>query len=171
MRHIFLLPFVLILLTSCTSGDDDNRYTGKALEYELFQANDAYNYSGTVVFKEIQNGQIETVIRLSGDKGTETYYFPAHLHFGPYDAPDAPMAAMLTPVDLKTLESLTIVGELSNGETLSFEDLQDFDGHIKVHLASDGPDYHVILVAGNIGANADTGVLDRSKMTLCAPNY
>jgi len=171
MRHIFLFLGILCIYSSCSSEEGDNTYTGKEIEYELFQASDAYNYQGKVLFKELKSGQIETVIQLNGDKGNEAYYFPAHLHFGTYDSPDAPMAVMLTPVDFRTLTSITVVGELSNGEILSFGGLTDFDGHIKVHLAADGPDYTVILVAGNIGTNANLGTLNRANMTYCAPTY
>lgn len=169
MRYIFLF-LALLVSYSCTRDEDENTYTGREIEYELFSATDAYNYKGKVLFKELNTGQVEIFIQLTGNRGNEAYYFPAHLHFGAYDAPDADMAAMLTPVDIKTLKSTTIVRKLSNGQILSFDGLKDFDGHIKVHLAADGPDYQIILAAGNIGANANNGTMDRSKMTLCAPN-
>ena len=43
------------------------------------------------------------------------------------------------------------MSSLTNGEKLDFDDLEFFEAHIKVHLAAEGPDYNVILVAGNIG--------------------
>src|SRR5690606_22543336 len=91
------------------------------------------------------------------------HYFPAHLHYGAYGATDAPMAAMLSPVDLRTLKSVTVVESLASGESFNFEDVADFDGHVKVHLAADGPDYHIILVAGNIGKNKPSLSLENRR--------
>src|SRR5690606_23739440 len=102
MRHFLLFLVVLLIHSSCTSEAEGRIYTGKEIEYELFQASGDYNYHGKVVFTELKTGEIEIVIQLVGENGNETYYFPAHLHFGAYDTPDAPMAAMLTPVDIRT---------------------------------------------------------------------
>lgn len=117
----------------------------------------------------METGGVEITLQLLGDRGDAAYYFPAHLHYGEYDMPEAPMAAMLNPVDIRTLKSVTVVGKLSSGEVFNFDDLENFDGHIKVHLADDGPDYHVILVAGNIGKNKRTDVVAMDQVTVCMP--
>jgi hypothetical protein len=61
------------------------------------------------------------------------------------------MAAMLNPVSILDLKSQTEISQLGNGKKITWNDFLEFEGHIKVHLASEGPDYHVILVAGNVG--------------------
>jgi len=71
-----------------------------------------------------------------------------------YDEPNAVIAAMLNPVNSATLKSTTIIKELTDGSKLDFESFKTFQGHIKVHLASDGPDYKVILVSGHVGNNS-----------------
>lgn len=50
--------------------------------------------------------------------------------------------------------------------------MKAFDGHVKVHLANDGPDYGEILVAGNIGRNfsAEQG-FDPGKIAVCGKSY
>lgn len=159
---------ILLFCLSCTE-DEEGGLTGRQIEYPLSSANSAYLYEGTAVFKEMETGGLEITIQLSGDRGEEAYYFPAHLHFGVYDTPEAPMAAMLNPVDIRTLKSVTVVDKLSSGGSFQFDDLKDFDGHIKVHLADDGPDYHVILVTGNIGKNKTTDALVMSGIPLCMP--
>lgn len=78
------------------------------------------------------------------------------------------MAQMLAPVDARNLESKTVVNKLADGSQMDFQRFKNFDGHIKVHLAEDGPDYHVILAVGNIGVNATMG-LDLEKISICSP--
>lgn len=151
IRNIFL--FIAILFCFSCGSDDEEKPSGRQTEYALLSANSEYPYEGSVLFRELESGGVEITIQLTGNKGGTAYYFPAHLHYGAYDAPDAPMAAMLNPVDIRDLKSVTVVDKLATGEAFGFDDLEVFDGHIKVHLAEDGPDYHVILVAGNIGKN------------------
>lgn len=149
IRHFFL--FIALFCCFSCAGDDEEKFAGRKVEYALLSANLEYNYEGMVLFREMETGSVEITIQLTGNKGESAYYFPAHLHYGAYNMPDAPMAAMLSPVDIRTLESVTVVDKLATGEAFTFDELEGFEGHIKVHLADDGPDYHVILVAGNIG--------------------
>lgn len=168
MRHIFLFIGVFLLSISCRQ-EENQTYTSREARQTLFPANPQYEYRGEVIFKELISGEIEVVIELDGDKGTRAYYFPAHLHFGAYDTPDVPMAAMLDPVDMKTLKSTTVLRELSDGNKLLFDDLEKFDGHVKIHLAADGPDYNIILSAGNIGVNSNSKEINMDNITVCAP--
>jgi hypothetical protein len=167
MRNNFWLAVALVFL-SC-QGNDEETFTGRQIKYKLLSANSEYPYEGTALFREMETGSVEITIQLSGDRGDVAYYFPAHLHYGVYGMPDAPMAAMLNPLDLRTLKSETIIDKLSSGEAFRFDDLEDFDGHIKVHLADDGPDYHVILVAGNIGKNNAADAMAMEKIALWMP--
>lgn len=153
MRYLFSL---LIFFQISCSAEDDPVYTGRQIEYELHQAGPDYDYHGKILFKELQTGSLEIHIELVGEKASPENYFPAHLHYGGFEHHHAPMAAMLNPVDSRSLRSVTVLDLLSNGEEFKFEDIHTFDGHVKVHLAEDGPDYHVILVAGNIGGNVRT---------------
>jgi len=166
MRHILLVLAVLTLFPSCRQ---DETHTSRELRQLLHSANPQYPYQGEVVFKELSSGEIEVAVELHGQRGREPYYFPAHLHYGAYERPDAPMAALLNPVDMRTLKSTTVISELADGQKLLFEDLENFDGHVKIHLALDGPDYHVILAAGNIGRNADGNDFNTEKIAVCAP--
>ena len=146
--------FFILFLSSCQQDTEESIYSGRQVEYDLYQASTLYQYSGKVLIKEFATGQLEINIQLIGEQGDESNFFPAHLHYHFYNAPEAPMAAMLNPVNQKSLNSTTVLNQLSDGTPLKYDDIDQFDGHIKVHLASDGPDYQVILVAGNIGSNA-----------------
>ncbi|WP_291787815.1 hypothetical protein [Cecembia sp.] len=170
MKKLGILFLFGILLFSC-SEKEDNKYTMNEISYNLYQGSD-FDYRGTVWIKELVGGDLEMTLRLDGPKSDETYFFPAHLHFGAYDNIDAPIAFLLNPIDIRSLESTTQLGALSNGQTLSFQDFQSFDGHIKIHLADSGPEYQIILSVGNIGRN-DNSIesFNLDKMTLCSPYY
>lgn len=164
---LFLFGFMFI---SCgeEKGDD---YTRNEMTFNLYQSSD-FDYSGTILVKELIGGDLEIIIQLTGNKGDSDYFFPAHLHFGTYDNPDSPIAHLLNPVDIKTLKSVTILGQLSNGKKLNFNEFRDFDGHVKVHLADSGPEYQVILSAGNIGINDNSPqAFKKENITLCSPYY
>ncbi len=168
MKNVFLLIGVLMLCFSC-SQQEDEVYSKREARQTLHPANSMFKYEGEVIFKEMLSGEIEVVIELKGEKGYEAYYFPAHLHFGTYDTPDAQLAVMLDPVDIRTLKSTTVISELSDGTKLRFDNLDLFEGHVKIHLAADGPDYEVILSAGNIGGNLNGGEFNMENVTVCSP--
>ncbi|MGY6560339.1 MAG: hypothetical protein ACXIT9_13765 [Nitritalea sp.] len=142
------------------------------MEYPLFQGNAPFAFDGTFTVRELEDGTLTLDLRMNGPKGDASVAFPAHLHFGSYNEVDADIAFLLTPVNSETLRSETVLGSLSNGKTLTFADFQNFDGHIKVHLADSGPEYEQILVAGNVGRN-DTSpeAFDATAITVCSPYY
>ena len=170
MRNVILGLLIVLSFGSC-SDNDPEVYTGQKLEYQLYKASD-FDYSGTLTVRELSDGNLELIIQLIGQTSSSSTTFPTHLHYGSYTDPEAPMAYMLTPVDGLSLKSKTVLGTLMNGTKLSFEDMKTFDGHVKVHLASEGPDYKVILAAGDIGSNLDEQRgFDAELMTICSPNF
>jgi hypothetical protein len=170
MRKLIFVLFLAITLAGC-SETELATYTGNQRNYELYKSSD-FDFSGSVDVKELVAGGLEFTIVLGGPKGDATTNYPAHLHFGSYETPEAVIAAMLNPVNSASLSSTTVIQELSDGSKLSFETLKDFDGHIKVHLASDGPDYKVILVSGNVGQlSANSSEFDPSKVAVCGKSF
>ena len=167
MRKLILVLFLGITILGC-SETEPAIYTGNQRNYELFKSSD-FDFSGSVDVKELVVGGLEFAIVLSGPKGDANINYPTHLHFGGIEDPNVVIAAMLNPVNSATLKSITIIKELSDGTKLNFE---TFQGHIKVHLASDGPDYKVILVSGHVGnisiRNSD---FDRSKIAVCGNSF
>lgn len=171
MKKLIYSLFISFFFLSCQEEKGDPIYTGNELEYTLHQTSD-FSYSGKLSVREKMGGELELAIELQGKKGDEAYFFPAHLHFGAYDSEDAPMAFMLEPIDIRTLKSTTILGTLSDQRNLTFEEFNVLDGHIKVHLADSGPEYQIILVAGNVGVNDNDPVnFDKEKMTVCSPYF
>lgn len=148
---VYLFLILLFIHFSCSLKDEKPVFMGRQAEYPLHQIHPEFAYQGKVIFKELPSEEVEVTILLEGEKGDEAYFFPTHLHFKCYGTPEAPMAAMLNPVDIRSLQSVTVVSRLTNGKQLAFDDLEFMEAHVKVHLADDGPDYNVILVAGNLG--------------------
>ncbi|EIM76482.1 hypothetical protein A3SI_09802 [Nitritalea halalkaliphila LW7] len=171
ISFLLLLGFLLIAFVGCRNSEDRPRYRNQ-VEYPLFQGNSPFAFEGTFTVRELEDGTLTLDLRMNGPKGDATVAFPAHLHFGTYDRIDADIAFLLTPVNSETLRSETVLGPLSNGKILTFADFQNFDGHIKVHLADSGPEYEEILVAGNVGRNdASPEAFDATAITVCSPYY
>jgi len=143
MKKLLLLLSLSICIGSCKDADE-NQYSGRSMEVELFQAS-TYAYKGTVEFKELVDGNLELKLRMDGAKSSTAYAYPAHL-------------------------STTQLGKLSDGRSLKFEDLNNFDGHVKIHLANEGPEYAVILVAGNIGVKA-RAEFDPDRIAVCGKSF
>lgn len=170
LTPILPLFFIFLFFVSCDKEQDDD-YTNNIIVYNLFQGSD-FDYKGKLIVKELRSRQVELNIELEGSKENNPYFFPAHLHFGSYDNPASPIAFMLNPVDIRCLKSQTLLGTLSNGETLTFEAFKRFDGHIKVHLADNGPDYLVILAVGNVGSSSDMKAdFNKEKISICLPSF
>lgn len=171
MKKLIIACLISFGIMSCKEVINEPLDYLNKVSFDLNKASD-YEYSGVLEVGELPNGELELEIRLYGATGSQNINFPAHLHFGSYDTPDAEMAAMLTPVNGNSLISRTILPQLADGTKLTFEEFLSFDGHIKVHLASEGPDYKVILVAGNVGSNVDMNQeFNPEKITICSNTY
>lgn len=132
-------------------GDVPAEFTGRSIRYDLLSGSD-FNYHGEALFEEKGDGSTRITLKLEGVESSGAVYFPVHLHHGPYEQ-EAEMAAMLQPVDARTGESVTHIQFLMDDSAITYEELLDFDGHIKVHLGESGEDKEVILAFGNIGRN------------------
>jgi hypothetical protein len=168
MKKLLLILIASFSFWSC-SKTDDKKYSGNQLEFNLFQSSE-YDFRGRLLVKELLDGNLELTLKMTGPKSSSEYLFPAHLHFGSYDQANSSIASLLNPVSSKTLESVTVLGALSDGSRLDFQAMKLFDGHVKIHLANDGPDYGVILVAGNIGSNP-TANFQKDKMSVCRNGF
>lgn len=169
MKKLLLGLLILVGLWSCSDQEPDV-YTGEKIEFQLFKSSD-FDFNGTLLVQELTTGGVEFTIQLEGAKSSNISY-PTHLHFGNYDQADAPIAQLLTPVSGSDLRSKTVLNTLSDGSEVSFEQMKSFDGHVKIHLANEGPDYGVILVAGNVGSNFNPDLgFDPTKIAVCGKSF
>lgn len=169
MKYTFLIGILLLGFSSCQP--EENVINDAKSSYTLYQSSD-FDYEGKATFQVLDNGEIELLVQLFGDKSNDAYFYTGHLHFGSFDQEDAPIAQVLNPIDSRTLMSRTVIGTLSDGSKPDVEALQDFDGHIKIHLADQGPDYNIILASGNIGRNDNSReAFNAQKLMLCSPYF
>ena len=148
---------LLLLITVASCNKDDSyieEFTGNEVSYSLFSASDIGS-AGMVTFKERTDGGVDIVVAL--DQQFSNGSFPVHLHYGDLSIEDAPQATLLSDYSGGDNMSETTIFTLADESDFDFARAQDFDGSIKIHLASNGPDYDVLIAAGNIGSNQDKG--------------
>jgi hypothetical protein len=153
MKYLILLMFPALLL-ACSPDEETNQYSGKIITYSLFSGSEAGS-AGEVQFKERTDESIDVIVKLDQYTGNEN--FPVHLHFGDLSNPDAPQATLLSNFDGEKGESRTNIVRLADESLFTFDRIPGFNGSVKIHLADTGPDYDVIISAGNIGSNEIKG--------------
>ncbi len=164
MKTLSFIIFSLLIIASCTKISESNN-SAKTSMYAFSYTNQDYNISGKATFTEIDNNNLNLLIEVSPT--AEGLFHPTHLHFGKIDG-EGKMALVLNPVDGKTGKSETVISKLGDDTLFNYDRLQSFDGHIKVHLGDDGPDYDIILAAVNIGNAAGTTAPEQAgDITVC----
>lgn len=170
MKKLLLGLMISVGLWSC-NDPEPSPYTGNLLEFDLYKASD-FDFNGTLLVQELTTGGMEFSIQLEGTRSSTEIAYPTHLHFGGYDEAEAPIAQLLTPVSGKDLRSITTLTTLADGSEFSFDQMRNFNGHVKIHLANEGPDYGVILVAGNVGVKSSSELeFDPSKIAVCGKGF
>jgi hypothetical protein len=155
----FFLSLIFFAFISCKNDEptesDNNaqneeqaELTGESVVYDLFSATD-FNHVGTITFSERVDLSIQVTIQLQGPIVNQEY--PAHLHYGSY-VEDADLAAYFKPVDATTGTSISELSVLGDLTEITYRDLLNFDGHVKIHL-DDEVQKDVILAYANIGKN------------------
>lgn len=163
MKYVWMLALIGGI-AACQKSELVSDFTGNQAVYTL-AAGSAYNVNGTVTFKERKNGTTTVLIELSGTEGDSK--FPVHLHLGNISTPDAEIALLLSPVTASTGKSETVVTALANETQVTYKELLAMAACVKIHLAQSGPNYSVILAAGNIGANGTTLANGRAGIAVC----
>jgi hypothetical protein len=123
-----------------------NALTGESTTYTLEEASDS-GISGTVVFKERNNGNTLAIIELTGTVDGESY--AAHIHENSV-AQTGDVAVPLANVDGSTGGSETNIRADETADNLSYSAILNYDGHVNVH---DPDDSSILVAQGNIGSN------------------
>ena len=167
MKTLIYTALAASLLWACQDREDaaqPSDLTGNESSYALMAGSD-YPVSGTVTFKEKKDGTTQINIALTGTDGS--LQMPVHLHMGNTGAPDADVAAFLTPVASRTGVSETLLKQLGDETPITYAQLIALNACIKIHLAEAGPDKNTIIAAGDIGKAAESANSGRLGVSVC----
>ena len=168
MNRIIVFLLVIIILSSCQeSAVTESEFTGREIVYAI-QPGSQYAISGTVTFKERKIGNTLVLLSLTGTEGKIQH--PVHLHLGDISTPAAEISAVLNPVLGETGKSETILAQLADESSVSYQDLIEMEASIKVHLAESGPDRDIILAGGNVGELGKSISSGRTIFGICKSN-
>ena len=147
--HINIHQSQLQLNTIIAFGDIGiNELTDNSEVYELNEK-DIQNVAGTITFVERVNGATLSIIALENTPGGQVH--PAHIHYNSV-IEGGSIAITLNPVIGGIGSSMTDITALDDGNPISFDELNDFDGHVNVHLSASN--LSIIVANGNIGSNS-----------------
>ena len=144
-------PTDLTILAQADIGG--NALTGNAQQYTL-EARSGSDITGTVLLEERVNGHSKLTISLENPSSNSA--FPAHLRVNSA-AEGGDIVIDLNSVDENTSSSVTTIRKLNEaaGDTpITYAQLLEFDGHINVQRAAEGP----VVAQTDIGVNSLTGV-------------
>ncbi|MGB5216179.1 MAG: hypothetical protein WBN88_21375 [Anderseniella sp.] len=138
------------LATVVAQGDiGQNELTGESLVYTLAEK-DVPGISGEVTFFERVSGESLALISLINTPAGGVH--PAHIHDNDA-ATGGGIAFSFNPVNGDSGMSYTHVGQLDDGTSFTYNDIDTFMGYINVHLSAD--QLSTIVAQGNIGASID----------------
>lgn len=150
--HIMVHLSTEEMSTIVARGDiGDNMLTDNNMSYDLTALNGS-GISGTIMFAERKSGFTLATINLSGTNADGDH--PAHIHANDI-ATGGGIIIDLTNVDGQTGMSQTHIEKNNSGDPVSYEDLIDFDGHVKVHLSAEN--LSSVIAGGDIGSNQGSG--------------
>lgn len=143
------------LSTLIAQGDiGPNEFTLNVEDYDL-EAVAGSGIEGDITFIERVSGEILAIISLENTPVEGEH--PAHVHLNSV-ATGGGIAISLNPVNGETGFSLTDFSSLNDETPITFSQLKEFDGHVKVHLSA--TEISTIVAAGDIGANELTGEME-----------
>jgi hypothetical protein len=122
-----------------------NELTGTKEQYDLFPVEDQ-NASGTIQIFERKSG--ESKLRITYPDGPRNDLHPVNLYSESFEDSGS-LVLNLNPIDPANGFSDSHVSELLNGSEIKYEQLVNFDGHIRIHLSPSA--LSIVLAAGEIG--------------------
>lgn len=153
MKRTLLASISCLFLFFSCSIEEEGLFTGKEVSIVMISGNVQNNVTnGLLTIKERSDGKAQ--IEIAIENLISNAIHPVHLHYGALDD-GGNVATMLNNVieENGKGKSVTILGELSNGEQLSYLDLMDWNGSIKVHFEASGPLEKALIASSNIGLN------------------
>ncbi len=128
-----------------------NMLTGNQMIYDLSELN-ASGINGSITIAERKSGFSLATIRLDGTADDGDY--PAHIHENDITTGGG-IVIDLENVDGDTGMSQTHIEKNNADASITYANLIDFNGHVKVHLSPDN--LGAVVAGGDIGSNATGG--------------
>lgn len=149
--HINVHLSVEEISTIVARGDiGGNALTGETTQYSLIELNNS-GVSGTITLEERVNGFTLATIMLDGTPTDGDH--PAHIHSGSLEEPGG-IVVPLSNVDGNSGMSVTHIEMNNSDEAVTYADLLEYNGHVKVHLSPE--DLATVVSGGNIGSNGNS---------------
>jgi hypothetical protein len=174
MKKSILALFIFVAITSCNDKELNADFTGAELEIAMIPGTvEGNTTSGLVVIKERSDGRAQIEITLNNVLTNALH--PVHFHFGSLDD-NGEVATFLTLLKEEDGigKSTTILDQLDDGTSLSFSQLIEFDGSIKIHFEASGPMENKILASSNIGVNTPDNqayLIGLKNITICNTDF
>ncbi|WP_143959824.1 hypothetical protein [Litoribacter populi] len=143
---LILLLLGALFVIGCNDDDDSPRQEAKI--YTLTAVSDPA-ISGNVIFRKEGPNSTRIMIELNGTQDGNIH--PAHIHSNSVSQ-GGPIVIDLAPVDGNTGRSKTLVTAFDDGNSVTYEQLINYNGHANVHLSMEVLD--TLIAQGNIGSNA-----------------
>jgi hypothetical protein len=140
---VLIVLVVCLSFTNCSKDDDPTQLRSQI--YQLRYVEDP-SLLGKVIISENADGSSNIRMELNG---TSTEVHPTFIYYNNL-AQGGPIAITLDPCGC--VVSNTRVTKLDNGTSISFDELINFNGHLKVHRSENHME--TILLQGEIGKNA-----------------
>ena len=165
--------FLGIVLLGC-QNEATSEFTSNEISIPMIggQVN-GNSTSGILTIKERIAGtaQIEIIVQHVLPNAVH----PIHLHYGSLED-DGNVATLLNELREVngTGRSVTLLTTLENGQAITYQDLVNMDGSIKIHFEASGPLENALIASTNIGINqTENGAyLEGSKsITECNDRY
>lgn len=138
-----------LLVMGCDDDEDNGPSNDANTKTYTLAAVDNSGVSGTVTFAKENESTTKVTINVSGTMEGNSH--PAHIHSGAVTA-GAPIVVDLNAVDGATGTSETMVTSFNDGQTATYEQLIEYNGHVNVHKSI--TELTVLIAQGNIGSNA-----------------
>jgi hypothetical protein len=143
LNFLFSL-LTLVVFISC-SNQEDSIYLGSKV-YQLQSVADP-GLLGKLIISENSDGSSTVILELYG---TSTEIHPTLIYHNSL-MQGGSLAITLEPCGC--VKSITVVTALDNGKEISYDELINFNGHIKVHKSE--TEMETILLQGDIGSNVN----------------
>jgi hypothetical protein len=174
MKKTLIVLLILIVATACNDNNENTDFTGNQLEIQMIPGTiDGNTTTGTLLIKERTDGKAQIEVTLNNV--IQNAEHPVHLHFGSLDD-NGTVATFLTTLKEENGigRSISILDRLDDNTELTFNQLIQFNGSIKIHFEASGPMENEILASTNIGLNApdNAAYLNGSKsITVCNNDF